>query len=110
LELAAARPRLAGTVDIDALERGREAVRVALASHLAVAHDIDARSLHIADCQHGGIVLRLLEQRLRYAPEGLQSNARGRLRRERPAVDEPVRLRIAADHGRGQEGNGHGYR
>ena len=55
----------AGIVDVDALERGGEAVGVALAPHLAVGDDVDAGALHVADGEERGVVLRLLEERLR---------------------------------------------
>jgi hypothetical protein len=87
-------------VDVDAVERRRKAVGIALAAHLAVAYDIDAGALHLADRQEGGVVLCLLEQRLRHAPERFQSDARWRLGPERAAVDEPIRLWVAADHRR----------
>ena len=91
----------AGVVDVHAVERGGEPVRIALAPDLAVAHDVDAGSLHVADGDHGGIVLRLLQEGLGHPPHRLQADARNALRQHRP-VDEPVGLRIAADH-RGRE-------
>ena len=48
-------------VDVDAVERGGEAVRVALAAHLAVGDDVDAGALHVADREQRRVVLRLLE-------------------------------------------------
>ncbi len=65
-----ARARLdeAGLRDIDAFERGGEAIRIAFAPHLAVGDDIDAGPLHITDGDDGGVVLRLLKILLRHAP------------------------------------------
>ena len=67
--VARARLDVAGLVDVDALERGGEAVGVALAADLAVGDDVDAGPLHVADGDDGGIVLRLLEPRLGHAPD-----------------------------------------
>ena len=86
-------------VEIDALERGGEAVGVALAADLAVGDDVDAGALHVADREHRGVVLRLLEP----GPRGCaRSCARTRGTggiATAGAVDQPVRLRIAADDG-----------
>ena len=38
----------AGLVVVHALQRGRESVRIALATHLSVGDDVDAGSLHVA--------------------------------------------------------------
>jgi hypothetical protein len=51
----------ARVVDVDALERGGEAVGVALAAHLAVGEDVQPRALLVADGDEHGVVLRLLE-------------------------------------------------
>ena len=58
-----------GVVVVDALERGGEAVGVALAAHLAVGDDVDAGALHVADRQQRRVVLRLLQIRLGDAPQ-----------------------------------------
>ena len=47
--MAAAVERGAGIVDVDAVERGGEAVRVALAPHLAVGDDVEPGALLVAD-------------------------------------------------------------
>ena len=52
--------RDAGVVQVDPVERGGEAVGVALAAHLAVGDDVDAGAFHVADGDQGGIVLRFL--------------------------------------------------
>ena len=63
-------------VVVDAVERGGEAVGVALAAHLAVGDDVDAGLLHVADGEDRGVVLRLLQIRLLHAPELVQAHAR----------------------------------
>ena len=55
-------------VDVEPLERGREAVGVALAADLAVGDDVDAGALEVADGERGGVVLGLGEVGLRDAP------------------------------------------
>src|SRR4051794_12856354 len=61
--------RDAGRVEVDAVERRREAVRVALAPHLAVRDDVDAGALHVLHGKPRRIVLRLLEEPLVDAPQ-----------------------------------------
>ena len=53
--------RGAGIVDIDALERGGEAIRIALAPHLAIGDDIETGALLVEDGDPGRVVLRLVE-------------------------------------------------
>ena len=84
---------------VHALERGREPVRVALAPHLAIGHDIDAGALLIADRQHCRVVLRLLEPCLIHAPELARSRARRNDLGKPRAIDQPIRLRVAAHQG-----------
>ena len=90
-------------VDVEALERRREAVRVALAADLAVGDHVEPGALLREDRERRRVVLRPREVRLRDPPELLRPHPR----RQRPAqllaVDEPVRLRVAPDDGRGQE-------
>ena len=59
--VARARLHVPGLGRVDALERGGEAVGVALAPDLAVGDDVDAGALHVADGEQGGVVLRLLQ-------------------------------------------------
>src|SRR5215211_9319567 len=59
--MPAAIQRRAGVLDVDALERGREAVRVALAAHLAVGDDVQPGALLVGDRQPRRVVLGLLE-------------------------------------------------
>src|SRR5690606_24794035 len=68
VRMAAAVERRAGVVDVDALERRREAVRVALAPYLAVRDDVEAGLLLRADRDDRGVVLRLLEPGRVHAP------------------------------------------
>ncbi len=90
--------RLPGPLGIDAGERVREAVGVALAAHLAVGDDVDARAFHIADRQKRRVVLRLLEPELGHAPDLLRADARRKASAQQVAVDEPIGLRMAPDH------------
>jgi hypothetical protein len=46
---------------VDALKRGCEPVRVALAAHFAIGDDIDSGALHIANGDNRRVVLRLFE-------------------------------------------------
>ena len=70
---------LAGVVDVDAVERGGEPVRVALAPDLAVRDDVDAGALHVADRDERSVVLRLLEECLGHAPQVAHPHPRDRL-------------------------------
>ena len=67
--------RDAGRAEIDAVERSREVVRVALAAHLPVRDHVDTRKLHVTDGDPGGIVLRLLEE-----GSGTRQSSRARTR------------------------------
>src|SRR5580700_6724163 len=67
--MAGAVERGAGIVDIDAFERGGEAIRIALAPHLAVGDDIKTGALLVADGDPGCVVLRLVEQFGRDPPQ-----------------------------------------
>ena len=100
--MAGAIDRDAGVVEIDAVERGREAVRVALPAHLAVADHVDAGFLHVSDREQRGVVLSLLQEAFFYAPELSRAHARRKAAAEAFAVDQPFRLWIAA-HDRGRE-------
>ena len=98
--VAGAVERDPGLVQVDALERGREAVRVGLAPHLAVGDHVDSGPLHVLDREPGRVVLRLLELLLGNAPELTRAHARRQPVREPLPVDQPVRLRVAPDDGR----------
>ena len=99
--------RDAGMVEVDAVERSREAVRVALPPHLAVADDVDSGSLQIQDGEPGRIVLRFLEERLRDAPELARADARRQPLSEPLAVDQPAGLWIASDDCRNEGAPSH---
>ena len=94
-----------GVVDVDPVERRGEAVRVALAAHLAIGDDVDAGPLHVADREQRRVVLRLLEPGFGHPPDFWHAHARHQ-RAQQLAVDQPLGLRIAADHGRRQDAIG----
>ena len=77
VRMAGSVERNARLVEVDPVERSREAVAVALAPHLAVGQDVDARPLHVGDREPGRVVLRLLEIRLGDAPQLPRADARG---------------------------------
>src|SRR5688572_2177077 len=102
--VAAAVERRAGVVEVDAFQRVGEQVRVAFAADFAVGDDVEAGGLLRADRKDRGVVLRLLQVRRRDAPQLACAHARWKAPGELLAVDEPVRLRHAADQGRGKQG------
>ncbi len=61
IRVSAAIERCAGVIDIDTLQGGRKAVRVALAAHLAIGNDVQTCALLIANREDRGVVLRLLQ-------------------------------------------------
>jgi hypothetical protein len=89
-----------GVVEVDPLELVREPVRVALAPDLAVGDHVDPCALLVANRDQGRVVLRLLKVRLVDPPQLPCADARRQPAAERLAVDQPVRLRIAADNRR----------
>ena len=100
--MARAVERGARIVDVDALERRGEPVRIALAADLAVGDRVDAGQLHLADGDEGGVVLRLEQVRLGNPPGVARAHAGNRVRAESFAVDQPLGLRVAPDDGAGQ--------
>ena len=92
----------AGILDVDAVERGREAVGVAFAADLAVGDDVDAGALlsriarsvasSCACSSHASATRQISGARTPAAPSS-----------QLGAIDQPVRLRIAADDGGGEE-------
>jgi len=68
IRVARAIERRTGVVDVNAVERGREAVGIALAPDLAVADYVEPDFLLRADREDRRVVLRLLEPRLGDAP------------------------------------------
>ena len=80
-----------------AVERGGEAVGIALAPLLAIGDDVEAGALLVADGQQRGVVLRRFELlRDRPARDRARAPAAASAWRAAP-VDQPVRLRIGAD-------------
>ena len=51
------------------------------------------------DREGGGVVLRLLEERVLDAPQFPGRRTRGQARAQALAIDQPIGLRIAADYG-----------
>jgi hypothetical protein len=95
--VAAAVERRARVVDVDAVQRGREPVGVTLPACLAVGQDVQAGLLLRPDGQQRRVVLRLL-QVIRIDPPQLPGPYPWREPAGQPgAVDQPVRLRVAAD-------------
>ncbi len=99
-----ARPveRDARVLEVDAVECRGEAIRVALAPHLPVGDDVDARELHVLHGEPGRVVLCFLEVLLADPPELERAHPRRQPVAEPLAVDEPVRLRVAPDDRREQ--------
>ncbi len=107
VRMAAAIQRAAGIVDVHAFERRGKSIGVAFAAHLAVRHDVDSRVLLRLDGHDGRVVLRLLEKFRGDAPQFAGAHARRKAARQFRAIDEPLRLRVAADDGGGE--HFHGY-
>jgi hypothetical protein len=98
---------LARLVEIDAVERGRKMVGVALARLLAVADDIEAGAFLLAHRQNCRVVLRGFPMILVDQPEVIGAQSHHRFD-QFVAVDQPVRLRVGPDQaGRQQDRLGH---
>ena len=95
--MAGAVERRAGIVDVDAFERGGEAVGVAFAPHLAVGDDVESGALLVVDREQRRVVLRLREVLRRHGPQFLGAHARRKTAGELFAVDQPFRLGVGAD-------------
>jgi hypothetical protein len=97
----AARPaaHFRGIVEINPRERRRKPVRIAFAADLAIGDNVDAGTFHVADRQNRRIVLRLFEPGLGHPPQLLSTHPHRRQVDQLVAVDQPLRLRIAADDG-----------
>jgi len=100
--MAAAVERGTGIVEIDALEFGREPVRIAFAPYLAIGDDVEARALLIEDREPCCIILRFRELLLVHTPEFAGAHARRKALGELRAVDQPFGLGIGSDQARGQ--------
>src|SRR6266446_7070860 len=100
--LLLSRPRHgdARVVEVEACERGGEAVRVAFAPGLAVGDDVEARLLLRPDGEERGVVLRLREIGLRNAPQLGGAHAGRDVLCQPLAVDQPVGLRVASHESR----------
>src|SRR4029077_12179631 len=85
------------SVDVDAFERGREAIRITFAPHLAVRDDVEPCSLLRTDRQQGRVVLRGFEEFRRDAPQLSGAHARRKTTCELLPVNQPVGLGIGAD-------------
>src|SRR5262245_36155332 len=92
-----------GVVDVNAIERGCEAVRVALAPDLAVGDDVEPSLLLCPDREHGRVVLRLLEPRLGNSPKLLGAHARRKSTGEFAAIDQPFGLWVTTDQRSGKQ-------
>jgi hypothetical protein len=97
--LAGAVHRRARLVEVDALERGGEAVGIAFAPDFAVGDDVQARRLLRLDGEDRGVILRLREMLGGNAPQLLRAHARRQAREQLRAVEQPLGLRVAADQG-----------
>ena len=96
--MAGAVERRAGIVDVDAFERGREAVGIAFAPHLAVGDDVEPG----AAPARGSRAASRRPARLRDAPaRRATAPSRARAAESGPAsfcaVDQPVGLGVGAD-------------
>ncbi len=106
LRLAATIDRRPGPVEVEAVERGGELIEVAFAALLSIGHDVDASPLHVAHGEADRVVLRLLQVGLGDAPHLAHADARDDVRRQGVVIEQPARLRIAADDGGRQHGRG----
>src|SRR5262249_37655876 len=86
-----------GIIDINPIKRGRKAVGVAFAPHLAVCDYVEPGALLVAYREQRCVVLRLFQKFGRDAPEFLGADARRKPGGELGAVNQPVGLRIGAD-------------
>ena len=101
--MAAAIERGARIVDVDALERRGEVIRVALATDLAIRDDVETRVLLRLDRDERGVVLRFRQKRRGDAPQLFGAHTRRKSSGEFLPIDEPLRLRIAAYERRRQQ-------
>src|SRR5262249_24539318 len=78
-----------------------------LAPHLAVGDDVEAGALLVADRQQGRVVLRLVEELGRDAPQLFCAHARRKAAGELLAVDQPFGLGVGPDQRGRQQRQGH---
>src|SRR5262249_44677327 len=86
----------AGIIEVDPIQRRRKAVGVALAPDLSIGDDVESRILLCLDGHEGRIIHGLLKVGLGNPPELSGSDTRRKSPREPRAVNEPIRLWIAA--------------
>ena len=99
VRVAAAVQRGARIVDVDAIQRGSEPVGIALPADLAVGHDVQAGQFLGPDGEQGRVPLRLVQIVGRHPPQLGSPDPRREAVPQPLAVDEPIRLRIAANEG-----------
>ena len=97
--------RGAGVVQVHAVQRGGEAVAVALAPDLAVGDDVQPGVFLRADRDQRGVLPGLLQVGLGHAPQLLGAHAGREATGQLGAVDQPLGLGKAADDG-GREQHG----
>src|SRR2546423_9255281 len=98
--MARAVERAPRMIEIDAFERGGEAVGIAFAPDLAVGDEVEAGPFLRPDGEQRGVVLRLGEIGLRNAPQLFRTHARREASGELFPVDQPFGLGITS-HQRG---------
>src|SRR5256885_6830955 len=103
LRTAGAAEGRARAVDVDAFERGREAVRIALAPNLTIRDDVEPRLFLRSDREPRRVVLRLTQPTLGNAPQLSRADARRTASGKLLAIDQPLGLGIAADQRRGKQ-------
>src|SRR5260370_19503428 len=74
-----------------------EAVGVAFTPHLAVGDDVKPGAFLVPDGEQRGVVLRLIEEFRRNAPQLLRAHARWKTAGELLTVDQPVWLGIGTN-------------
>ena len=84
-------------VDVNAVQRGGEPVGVALPANLAVGHDVQPGQFLGPDGEQGRVLLRLVQVIGRHPPQLGGADAGREAVAQAAAVDEPVRLRVAAN-------------
>ncbi len=95
--MAAAIEGCSRVVDVDAVERGGETIRVALAAHLAIGDDVQSGAFLIDDGKDGGVVLSLLQPLRSDPPQLGGSHSRREAIGEPCPIDQPVRLGVGTD-------------
>src|SRR5215472_843930 len=83
-------------IQVEAVKRGSEAVRVTFAADFSICDDVETCRFLLADGQQRGIVLRLLKPWRRDAPEFCGTNSRRHLMPEFLAIDQPLGLWVAS--------------